>query len=95
MNLLYGSFGIEGGNIGIDVIVSFSSDLFEINVVIKFYVFGVDLENFKMVSWVRDINVDFMIEMIEVVEGRINRVGFVGSSYDYNVGMGFYVVYEG
>lgn len=83
LDLLYGGFRIEGSYVGVDVIMGVGSDLFEVNIIGKFYVFGVDMKDFKLISGVRDIDVNFLVEFIELMKGRINRVGLISGCY-YN-----------
>ena len=59
--------------------------LFEVNIVSKLHVLGVDAENFETASWIGDTNVDFAIETTETTESGVNGVGTIGSSHYDNI----------
>jgi len=42
--------------------ISNEADLLKIDIVSQLHILGMDAQNLKMVSWVRDTNVNFMIE---------------------------------
>jgi hypothetical protein len=94
-NLLHGTFGTEGCDIGTDVTMSVGSNLLEVDIFGELHVFGVDSENLQSTGWVGDTNVDFSVESSESSESRVDRVGPVGSGHDDDVGSGLESIHQG
>ncbi|TFB02298.1 hypothetical protein CCMA1212_006004 [Trichoderma ghanense] len=94
-DLLHGSLGAEGSNIGTDVTVGLGSDLLEVDVVGQLHVLGVDLENLQTASRVGDANVNLAVETTESSQGRVDGVGSVGGGHDDDVGARLHAVHEG
>ena len=66
----------------------------EINIVSKCHVFGVDAEDLQTSCRVRDTNVDFMIEVTETPQCRVDRVGPVSGSDHNNIRTSFETIHE-
>ena len=59
--------------------------LFEVNVIGKLHVLGMNLEDLKTPHQVENINVDFLIKAAETAECRINQVQLVGGGHKNNI----------
>ena len=94
-NLLHGSLGAEGGDIGTNVTVRLSSNLLKIDVITELHVLGVDLENLETAGRVGDANINLTVETAETTESGIDRVGTVGGGHNNDVGTGLHAVHEG
>lgn len=94
-NLLHGSLGAEGSNIGTNVTVGLGSNLLKIDVIAELHVLGVDLENLETAGRVGDADINLTIETTETTESGIDRVGTVGGSHDNDVGTGLHAIHEG
>lgn len=62
-----------------------SSDLFEVNIIGKLHVLGVDTKDLKPTSRVRDTDVNLSVEPTESTKGGINRVGPIGGCHHDDV----------
>lgn len=68
--------------------------LFEVDIIAKLHVLGVNSEDLKTPCRVGNTDIDFSIEAAETAECRIDRIRSVRGGHDNNIGPRFEAVHE-
>lgn len=84
-NTLKRGFGAKLGHICTDETVGLFRDGFEIDVLGKLHVLGVDSQDFQTTDFVWNSDIDFTIESTETTEGTVDGVWSVGGTDDNNL----------